>query len=536
MNDYRTKFINSYLRNVDKDKTIECLANMVMDLENSRSQHFINEDRKMKELECMYQYQQQLQQQQFHHANLLLEAAYATRERVNLDYSEAIHRINTDYHKASEGNSSKEKIQELKCNRDIEIARIESETKRELSKNDTSIEMAKLEATKLKQIIPDTPIEPIIKPETLDNDLLENMNGFHAFIMGTTGSGKSEIIKTMANYHIKSPSHSVILIDPKDGKLANQVAELRSAHTSTTKVTLFSPASKDNAQVFNVFDVDKKILKANETIITSAICSSMASMFDLSEQMKTFLFPHVKLMLHCKDGSFSLLRKYLNDNYEITTKNQGKKAYKTSLGIKENYHDSEVYKNSKEALIKRIDRLCENKEFLKATDKKTTINLQQVMNGNELLCIDLSGLHDKELLGALMITMIQCMGSIEKIARGSDTYLIVDECHNFQIESLATLLTESRADKLFTILATQFIGKITQRGLKEAILESTNVKVSAHQSNTEGSKSTAILLSLDMKEAPKLKELDPKKGECYLSLRGKTATKIINPDTLVNTP
>jgi hypothetical protein len=100
---------------------------------------------------------------------------------------------------------------------------------------------------------------------------------------------------------------------------------------------------------------------------------------------------------------------------------------------------------------------------------KSTINLEEIMNGKKILLLNLSqgklGEDNASLLGAMIITQIQLAAMNRAFVAENDRkdfFLYVDEFQNFATTSFIKILSEARKYRLSLTLTNQYIEQLEE--------------------------------------------------------------------------
>ena len=105
----------------------------------------------------------------------------------------------------------------------------------------------------------------------------------------------------------------------------------------------------------------------------------------------------------------------------------------------------------------------------------STISMRRIIDRGTVMVCDLSGMGEEpaRLLGALLVSSIaqaaEARADIDERTR-RDYTLYIDEFQNFASLAFAKILSEARKWHLSIVLAHQFIGQISEKGLHEAVL------------------------------------------------------------------
>jgi Helicase HerA, central domain/TraM recognition site of TraD and TraG len=293
----------------------------------------------------------------------------------------------------------------------------------------------------------------------------------HTYIVGGSGSGKSELIKTIQNFI----GSNTVVIDPH-GDLAREIG--KTAHNIEPRKQRF---------VINPFDIDDKSQHSRE-IGAQEITDLLREMIrdvGLSSLMETIAFPVIYTLLKLPYSDFKMFADCMNPN-------KGKARLRALRPYVEPIHadiwdelEGDTYDTSKQSLFNRLQGFLNKRAILQTVcgldDFKAHFDLEQGVRGGNLV-LNLSGLGSdvSETLGRLFMTRMQIWAkNRESIPENKRTpvFLIVDEFQNFIGEHIAHTLEEyGRKYRLFVTLAHQHVGQITPQ-LRGSIMANMKNKI-----------------------------------------------------------
>lgn len=327
----------------------------------------------------------------------------------------------------------------------------------------------------------------------------------HTYIVGRSGSGKSELIKKITE---KINGHCVV-IDPH-GDLADDICKLK------TKGQIYRIAPHEKRFVINPFYIDDKS-ERNRELVAQEITDLVAELVEdsgLSRLMTTIIFPIIYTLLKLPYADFRMLTECINPN-------TGKARLRELRGLVEPHHrtiwqelENDTYDTSKQSVFNRLQSLLNYRlivQTLCGVDDFTEA-IQWAESGAVLsvsLPIPVIGEAVAVTLGRFFMTRMQIWAKRRQELAERDRIpvcLIVDEFHNFLSQATAQTLDQyGRKFKLFMILAHQHIQQITDREIRGSILANTVNKI-AGMSNSETRQSVAKEMQI---EAETLENLRP---------------------------
>ncbi|MCB5266659.1 MAG: type IV secretion system DNA-binding domain-containing protein [Candidatus Cloacimonetes bacterium] len=359
----------------------------------------------------------------------------------------------------------------------------------------------------------------------------------HCYITGQTGSGKSELLKTLILRDILRCNGSVILLEPH-GDLAEQVAKM--VQDKTRLIYLDPFLGENKAPTINLFHLEDKS-EANIARVTQIILNVLKGINSdesFSGAMEDSLEMCIRVLLRKGNGSFQELYRFLNDNRNDDLIEFGI----NSPNLLESEFFEDDFKNpkasvTKDALRRRLKKLLNDHVFSNMMNGKNVIDLEKVMNTKGMVIIfnipkgkmtNTYKYYIKFIVEYIQILALKRADISEE--ERTHTHLYIDEAHNF-ISSTATIseiLTESRKYKLFVTFAHQAITQIKDTNLRDIMTTMTNVKIIGKNSNK-------TLEAMNKTLNTKLEDVETlKAGEFYLSAGSNDIIKINNTDKLLD--
>ncbi len=300
----------------------------------------------------------------------------------------------------------------------------------------------------------------------------------HMYIIGRTGTGKSELLKTLMLQDVMA-GKGLCFIDPH-GDAAEEMLQLIPPQRAED-VIYFDPS--DMTRPFGI-----NMLEAyNEEQKHFVVASIIGLMYKLFDPNKTGIigprFEHgvrnamltamsspgatfVEVVRLMTDADFvrellpkvadPVVRRYWTDQIAQTT----------------DFHKSEVL----DYTVSKFGRFVTNKMMRNIIGQsKSSFDLRKVMDEGKILIMNLSkgriGEENSNFLGLILVPKIlqaAMSRSDMDMEQRHDFYLYVDEFQNFATDTFADILSEARKYRLNLIVANQFIGQIGE-DLKNAV-------------------------------------------------------------------
>ena len=308
--------------------------------------------------------------------------------------------------------------------------------------------------------------------------LAEDDRRRHVYIVGKTGTGKTELLKHMVLQDIKA-GHGVAFIDPHGDAaedILNQIPPERAED-----VIYFNPADTERPIGMNMLEAETE---QEKHFVATYIVGLMYKLYDphktgiigprfehavrnamltvMSEPGNTF----VEVVRVLTDAKFvqellpkvedPVVRRYWTDQIAQTA----------------DFHKSEVL----DYIVSKFGRFVTNRLMRNIIGQsKSAFSLREVMDTQKILIVNLSkgrvGEENSDFLGLILVPKILVAAMSRQDMpeeQRKDFFLYVDEFQNFATETFADILAEARKFRLNLIVANQFIGQI-EEDVKNAV-------------------------------------------------------------------
>lgn len=300
----------------------------------------------------------------------------------------------------------------------------------------------------------------------------------HMYIIGKTGTGKSEFLKDMIMQDIRN-GEGLAVIDPH-GDLIDDILFLIPPKRAED-VILFDPSDTKRPMGLNMLDAQTEEQK--HYVVTSII----GLMYKLFDPNKTGIigprFEHAirnaMLTVMYETGStFVEVVRVLTDArfvQELLPKVADpiiKRYWTDQIAQTSDFHKSEVL----DYIVSKFGRFVTNKMVRNIIGQsESAFNFRKVMDEGKILLINLSkgkiGEENSSFLGLILVPKILVAAmSRQDMPKENrrDFFLYVDEFQNFATPDFAQILSEARKYRLNLIVANQFIGQMEEE-VKNAI-------------------------------------------------------------------
>lgn len=378
----------------------------------------------------------------------------------------------------------------------------------------------------------------------------------HAYILGGTGSGKSEVIKYLHyglwNESKERKNRSIISIEPH-GKLSRELLQFNLTYENPERVIYLDTNLRETARklcgydvlkddytfVFNPFDLPQRT-PSNVNYMTQEISSAFFEILkeEGSPQMKSLVKACVSTLLVNEGMSINELQRFMDDEsnrelVELGLRNPNEKHREFFKRF-----DMSTLKATKSGIYFRLQNLIDDVHFLRMMRGKSTINIETAINTGKVIICNLSkgqmGKESAPTLGKLVVALIQGYAMKRESSKTTNykpTFLFLDEVQNYITPSIEQIMTESRKYGLHLILANQILGQNMTSEMKRIILSNTALKFCG-DNDPDSIKGMADTMGLKVRDFDKLKKHH---FYAYNKLNKKQGAKMTKvPPTLVN--
>lgn len=323
----------------------------------------------------------------------------------------------------------------------------------------------------------------------------------HTYLVGSSGSGKSELMKSIF-YHLQKQTYtsaqkaSLILLEPH-GELAQDIRDFYLNKEQRNRLIYIDSFYEEGyTPVINPFDIPAQE-RQNEQLIdlySQNIAKAFSELIEgstLSPQMEAVLIPCIATLLRKEGSNLAELQRFMNDeeNEDLIKlglqspnpihKNLFKSAFKKGSG----------YQTTKQSIYTKLLKLLGTTTFFEFTCGKSILDLAKTTDEGKIILFNLSqgkiGEDSSQAIGRLLIAIIKNL-ALRREYQAKDartpTFVFIDECQNYLSPSIEKILTEARKYKVFLLMANQNLKQIKDEQLKDAIFSNTKVKIAGSNS------------------------------------------------------
>jgi len=300
----------------------------------------------------------------------------------------------------------------------------------------------------------------------------------HMYIIGKTGTGKSEFLKDMIMQDIRG-GQGLAVIDPH-GDLIDDILPMIPPKRAED-VILFDPSDTTRPMGFNMLEAQTEEQKH---YIVSSIIGLMYKLFDpnktgiIGPRFEHAIRNAMLTVMYEKGSTFVEVVRILTDPsfvQELLPKVTDpiiRRYWTDQIAQTSDFHKSEVL----DYIVSKFGRFVTNKMIRNIIGQSdSAFNFRKVMDEGKILLINLSkgkiGEENSNFLGLVLVPKILVAAmSRQDMPKDQrrDFFLYVDEFQNFATPDFAQILSEARKYKLNLIVANQFIGQMEEE-VKNAI-------------------------------------------------------------------
>lgn len=305
----------------------------------------------------------------------------------------------------------------------------------------------------------------------------------HAYIIGTTGSGKSTLMEEMAKQDIAN-GEGVCFVDPHGSAVESILESVPKERAND--VVYFDPSDVNRPIGLNMLEVKNE---AEMDFVTQEMISifyklvsdpaMIGPMFE--HNMRNAMFTLMSDKEH--PGTIAEIPRIFTDQqfqkYKVSkvTDPIVREFWEKEMAKTSDFHKSEMLGY----LISKVGRFVENAMMRNIIGQgRSGFNVREIMDNKKILLVNLSkgkvGEINSNLLGLIIVSKLQ-MAALSRADDSSgsfpDFYLYIDEFQNFITDSIATILSEARKYKLNLTMAHQYMGQLVQNNdtsIRDAVL------------------------------------------------------------------
>ncbi len=295
----------------------------------------------------------------------------------------------------------------------------------------------------------------------------------HTYILGRTGSGKTEIMKYMSVQDIKN-GEGLCVIDPHGDFIEDILPHVPKERAED--VILFEPFDMERPFGLNMLEVDSEEQKDFAVQEMISIFYKLVTDPAMLGPMFEHNMRNAMLTLMADEehpGTIADVPRIFTDTefqkYKLSKVKDPvvRLFWEKEMAKTSDFHKSEMLGY----LISKVGRFVENAMMRNIIGQpKSAFNFREVMDKRKILLINLAkgkvGEINAKLLGLIIVSKIQMAALSRANVREDDRpdfYLYVDEFQNFITDAFSSILSEARKYHLSLIIAHQYLGQLEQQ-------------------------------------------------------------------------
>ena len=304
----------------------------------------------------------------------------------------------------------------------------------------------------------------------------------HLYIIGQTGTGKSNFLKTMIAEDIKN-GEGVCVIDPH-GDLPEYALGMV-PDSRIDDVIYFDPGDTERPMGLNMLEYDARYPE-HKTLLVNELLAIFEKLFNMSiaggPQFEQYFRNAALLVMDDPTSGNTLFEirrvfadKAFRDQKLERCENMLVKVFWTQIAEKAGGEASLA--NMVPYVTSKFDAFLSS-DILRPiiAQEHSSINFRQAMDEKKILLINLSkgrlGEISSYLLGLIMVSKLLLASfsrtDITDEEKRQDFYVYIDEFQNVTTKSIATILSEARKYRLSMTMTHQFIGQLEEE-IKKAV-------------------------------------------------------------------
>ncbi|MBU0974664.1 type IV secretion system DNA-binding domain-containing protein [Patescibacteria group bacterium] len=309
----------------------------------------------------------------------------------------------------------------------------------------------------------------------------------HMYIIGKTGTGKSEFLKEMILQDIES-GKGVCAIDPH-GEFIEDILELMPPERADD-VIYFNPSDLSRPMGLNMMEADSE---EQRHFVVGSIIGLMYKLYDphrtgiIGPRFEHAIRNAMLTIMYKKGSTFiELVRiltdvKYVDEMLPLVQDPVVKRYWTDQIAQTSDFHKSEVL----DYIVSKFGRFVTNKTMRNIIGQpESSFNVRQAMDEQKIILCNLSkgvlGEEDAKFLGLILVPKVLTAAMSRQdipMDQRKDFFLYVDEFQNYATEDFAVILSEARKYRLNLIVANQFVSQIDEE-VKNAVFGNVGTMVS----------------------------------------------------------
>lgn len=300
----------------------------------------------------------------------------------------------------------------------------------------------------------------------------------HMYIIGKTGTGKSEFLKEMILQDIEA-GNGVCAIDPH-GEFVEDILQLMPPERADD-VIYFNPSDLTRPMGMNMMEADTE---EQRHFVVGSVIGLMYKLYDphrtgiIGPRFEHAIRNAMLTIMYKKGTTFiELVRaltdaKYIDELLPYVKDPVVRRYWTDQIAQTNDFHKSEVL----DYIVSKFGRFVTNKTMRNIIGQPfSAFNFREAMDQKKIILCNLSkgilGEEDAKFLGLILVPKVLTAAMSRQnmdAKKREDFFLYVDEFQNYATEDFAVILSEARKYRLNLIVANQFIGQIDEE-VKNAV-------------------------------------------------------------------
>lgn len=319
----------------------------------------------------------------------------------------------------------------------------------------------------------------------------------HTYIVGGSGSGKTELAKWFVYHYLnRNTAPALVIIDPH-GDLARQVAKWPELADGKRLAYIAPGIGREYTPVFNPFDIpDEERTEQSVSILVDDTIEIIQELLekDFTTNMETLMRACLTILFYRPGSTFADVLRFVDKSDNRDLLEMGERVFPAhSPLLRFIRHDllSEALGPTRNAVKMRFTSILSRHFFYSFLVGKSTFQLERLIRDRAVIIFNLSksdiGTRESRIFGKFVLAHLRAFA----FKQGRDetpehkrvpVHVFVDECQEFITESIEVILAEARKYRVYLTLIQQSIGKGMSRELTDTVLTNTAVKATGKNS------------------------------------------------------
>lgn len=359
---------------------------------------------------------------------------------------------------------------------------------------------------------------------------------FHSYVLGTTGSGKTELMKRFIHTYVTNPtSAAVVVLDPA-GDFSREISRWKEFNASDRLIYLEHDLKSGMVPIINPLqnasidpnDLSRDTLTAKRVVAREIEGALSVIIGDgegkaFSTNMRRFLIPCLLTLLDRPGSTLLDLKRFAAKdpslNRDLVTFALSRHHLDGVVEFFEHEFHSDRLEPTKSAISSKLGELFATGFFREMTCGHNRFDLEEELNKRKIIVFNLStgslGEQEAKAVGRLVIArLLGIVSRRDELDRAERVPIHVfgDEFHYWVNDTVKTVLREARKFGLHLTIAQQNVGQEMNHEMRRAVTGMTNIKISG---KTEPGERARVAAQLDV-DAQLLTNLDHGKGRFYV--------------------